>query len=68
MRTGTRKSRCSTESFKSHDILELIEQTGTTLSATEKYLVKRISEAAVGGGVIRVRLLIRGPAHLRNRF
>ena len=38
------------QSLKSHDILDLVEQTGMKLSDTEKYLVKRISEAAVWRG------------------
>lgn len=38
------------ESLKSHRLVELVEQTKMTLSDTEKYLLKRISEAVLWRG------------------
>ena len=38
------------KSLKGHDILNLVEQTGMTLSDTEKYLLKRITEAVLWRG------------------
>src|SRR4029077_16024250 len=38
------------KSLKSHDILNLVEQTGMALSDTEKYLLKRITDAVVWRG------------------
>jgi len=44
------KSGALPESLRSHDILGLIQQTGMTLSDTEKNLVKRTREAVVWRG------------------
>jgi hypothetical protein len=38
------------KSLQGHDILKLVEQTGMTLSDTEKFLLKRITDAVVWRG------------------
>jgi hypothetical protein len=63
-RTGKGASRCFAKSLKSHDILNLVEQTGmphsehfrlNTLCDTEKFLLKRITEAVVWQGTLSER-------------
>ena len=49
-RQGVQQAGVLPKSLRGHDVLKLVEQTGMTLSETEKFLLKRITDAVLWRG------------------